>query len=225
MGDAAGGLAMVLVLSSVIVAIALAMTGTDSAELDTIPMWAVTLLQVPTWVGFAGVPWWVSRAKGSGSLAADFGFGFRRSDIWVGLGAGLASQIVIGIVLIPLYDLLGIDTDEVGRTAEELADRADDPLSVVLLLLGAVVCAALFEELFFRGLLLRSVQHRAGPVAAVIVSSVVFGVIHFQPADTIALALFGAVCGTLAVRYGRLGPAVWAHVAFNLTAVISLLTS
>jgi hypothetical protein len=25
------------------------------------------------------------------------------------------------------------------------------------------------------------------------------------------------------VRTGRLGPAIWAHVAFNLTAVISLL--
>jgi len=55
------------------------------------------------------------------------------------------------------------------------------------------------------------------------VSAIVFGVIHFQPVDTIPLVLFGALAGGLVARYGRLGPAIWAHVAFNTTAVVSLL--
>jgi membrane protease YdiL (CAAX protease family) len=52
---------------------------------------------------------------------------------------------------------------------------------------------------------------------------VLFGVVHFQPADTVFLAAFALVPALLTVRYGRLGPAIWAHVAFNLFAVMSLL--
>jgi hypothetical protein len=59
----------------------------------------------------------------------------------------------------------------------------------------------------------------------VIVSATVFGVMHLQPIDTPALIGFGLVTGWLAARYGRLGPAIWAHVAFNAVAVVSLLAS
>jgi membrane protease YdiL (CAAX protease family) len=57
----------------------------------------------------------------------------------------------------------------------------------------------------------------------VVISSAVFGAIHFQIYDLPALFGFGVVAALLTVRTGRLGPAVWAHVAFNLTAVVSLL--
>jgi membrane protease YdiL (CAAX protease family) len=96
---------------------------------------------------------------------------------------------------------------------------------VVCLFLVAVVGAALLEELFYRGLVLRAIAMRLGPGPAIAISSLVFGIVHFQLLDTIALSLFGALCGWLAVRHGRLGPAIWAHAAFNLTAFISLLAS
>ncbi|MBA2438666.1 MAG: CPBP family intramembrane metalloprotease [Acidimicrobiia bacterium] len=85
------------------------------------------------------------------------------------------------------------------------------------------VAAPLFEELFYRGLWLRAVERRWGTGWAVVTSSLVFGLIHFQVYDLPALIGFGLVVAVLAVRTGRLGPAIWAHVAFNLTAVISLL--
>jgi membrane protease YdiL (CAAX protease family) len=37
--------------------------------------------------------------------------------------------------------------------------------------------------------------------------------------------MFGIVLGVLAERYRRLGPAIAAHMVFNLTAVVSLLVS
>ena len=40
--------------------------------------------------------------------------------------------------------------------------------------------------------------------------------------DAQALALFGAILAWLAVRYGRIGPSICAHLAFNLTAFVSL---
>jgi membrane protease YdiL (CAAX protease family) len=92
-------------------------------------------------------------------------------------------------------------------------------------ILIAAIGAPLFEELFYRGLFLRSVQRRFGDVAAVVVPALVFGLVHFQLFDLLALALFGVAMGIVTLRVGRLGIAVWAHVAFNLTAVLSLLAT
>jgi membrane protease YdiL (CAAX protease family) len=47
--------------------------------------------------------------------------------------------------------------------------------------------------------------------------------VHFEPYDLPALIGFGAIAAVLTVRTGRLGPAIWAHVAFNITAVVGLL--
>ena len=193
---------------------------TDS---DNAPLGVLAVAQVPLWAGLLGVPLWASRTKGAGSLRADFGLRFRWVDIPLGLGVGFATQIVL-TALIPLYRLVGIDPDRVGDTAEKLADRADDPFGVIVLVLITVVGAAIIEEICYRGLWLRSLERRLGTVAAVLVSGVVFGAIHFQPLDFPPLAIFGIVAALLTVRTGRLGPAIWAHAAFNATAVVALLS-
>ena len=101
--------------------------------------------------------------------------------------------------------------------------RASDVIGVIMLILVVVIAAPVFEELFYRGLWLRAIERRAGTVPAVIGSSVLFGVVHFEPYDLPALIGFGVIAAVLTVRTGRLGPAIWAHVAFNLTAVVGLL--
>lgn len=223
MGDAVVGIVASLVLSLVGVAVALGVTGEEAT--DDLALWATAVLQVPLWVGLAGAALRASVRKGTGSLRADFGLAMRWVDVPVGLLAGFAGQLAIIIVTLPVYELFGVDTDEVGRAAEELADRAATGVDVVLLLLIVVVGAPVVEELFYRGLVLRSIGRRWGTAAAVIGTSLVFAALHFQWYDLLPLALAGLLFAILAVRAGRLGPAIWAHVAFNLTAVVSLLAS
>jgi membrane protease YdiL (CAAX protease family) len=74
-------------------------------------------------------------------------------------------------------------------------------------------------------LLQRSLIRRVGPGWGIALASVLFGAAHIQPLQFPALALAGALFGVLAYRYGRLGPAIAAHMVFNLTAVISLLVT
>jgi membrane protease YdiL (CAAX protease family) len=111
----------------------------------------------------------------------------------------------------------------VGDTAEDLTEGATNAVGVILLVLIVGLAAPVFEELFYRGLWLRAIERRAGTLVAVIGSSVLFGLVHFEPYDLPALIGFGAIVAILTVRTGRLGPAIWAHVAFNLTAVVGLL--
>lgn len=224
MGDAVLGMVVSLFLSVVAFAVALGITGDE--DLEDIPLWGTAVLQLPLWAGLLGVVWFASTRKGTGSLRRDFGLRMELRDVPVGLLAGLAGQIGIGLTVLLLYDALGIDADRLGETAEALAERAVTAVDVVFLVLIVVVGAPVVEELFYRGLWLRSIERRTGRRAvAVVGSSLVFGLAHLQLFDLVSLTLAGLLFAWLAVRAGRLGPAIWAHVAFNLTAVISLLAT
>jgi membrane protease YdiL (CAAX protease family) len=220
LGDALLATVLSLVAAVVVGGVVLAVAGWETGE-DT-PLWGAGLLQLPLWLGLLGVPWLAARRKGSGSLRRDFGLRMRWTDVPLGLAVGLATQIAFVIVIQIAYDVLGIDTDKVGETARELGDRATDPLGVICLFIIVVVGAPIVEEVCYRGLWLRAAERRWGTFAGVVVSSTVFGVIHLQPYDTPVLIGIGAVLAWLTVRTGRLGPAIWAHVAFNLTAFVSI---
>jgi len=185
------------------------------------------VLQIPLWSGYLGVPIYAARYKGNG-LVADFRLRMELLDIPKGIGAGLATQLVaiplLYVLIFALTDALGWDIDhDLSGAARDLVSKATDPVGVVLLVLITVVLAPVIEELFFRGLLLRSIENKFGPRWALWGSSIVFAAVHLQPLQFPALVLIGLVLGWLALRTGRLGPSIWAHVAFNATATASLL--
>lgn len=219
MGDAAAGIVASILLSTLAVGVIIGIGG--YANGDDLPLWLQTTAEIPLWAGLLGAVW-IAVRKGA-DLRRDLRLQLRWSDIPLGLVCGFAGQIVIVLIVLPIYTLLGIDTDEVGQTAEKLADRAVHAPDVALLVLLVVFGAPIVEELFYRGLVLRSSERRFGTVVAVLGTSAVFAALHFQPYDFLALFLFGLLAALLAVRTGRLGPGIWAHMAFNLTAVISLL--
>jgi membrane protease YdiL (CAAX protease family) len=47
--------------------------------------------------------------------------------------------------------------------------------------------------------------------------------VHFQALQFPALTIIGLLLGWLTLRHGRLGPAIWAHIAFNGVATVGLL--
>lgn len=223
MGDAVLGTVASLLVPNIIAIVVIGIAGLSAAEADDLALWAVFLLQIPLWVVLIGVAVLIARRKGSGRVVTDFGLRFRWPDVPLGLVVGVVAQVFFTYALIPLYELFGIDRDAVGKTAEELADRAHGPFNVALLVVMVVVMAPLVEELFYRGVWLRSAQRRLGTVGGVVLSSLVFGAMHLQGVDTFALVGFGAVAAVLAVRSGRLGPSIFAHVGFNLVALVALL--
>ena len=186
------------------------------------PLWLVAILQAFLWLGLLGAPLLAARTKGNG-VVEDFGLRFRLIDVPVGLVIGVVSQLVlVPIVSLTWIALLGKDLDDLDYSARELADKATDPLGVALLFVIVVLGAPVVEELFFRGLLQRSLLRRVAPVLAVAISALVFGVTHFQLLQFPALVAFGAILGFLALRTGRLGPSIVAHMAFNAVTVIAL---
>ena len=191
--------------------------------LDTAPLAVLFLLQLPLWLGYLGWTWFISRTKGRG-IRVDFGLHATARDAVIGLATGVGTQLVlVPLLYIPILRLWR-DQDP-GEVAQDLVDRASSPFDTVVLVVLVVVCAPIIEEIFYRGLVLRSIENKLGTGWAVGLSAVLFGAIHLQLLQFPALALFGAVAALLTVRTRRLGPAIWAHVGFNATTVAVLLAS
>lgn len=214
LGDVLLGILVGLSLSSLFASIWLGVTG-DREGLGT-----RTASQLGLWLGLAGVVVLAARRKGSGRVADDFGFRARWSDLGTGVAGALGAQfVVLPVAALLLVPVLG--RPEVSGPVEDLVDRAAGP-ALAVLVLTTVVGAPLVEELFFRGLLLRSLQGRFGTGWAVAGQSLLFGVSH--PNDLpgaavvlimVSIAALAAILALLVVRTGRLGPAIVAHAVFN----------
>lgn len=215
-----------LLLGQLIPGIAYLVAASAAGELEN-PRWpdemsllAMLLLQLSLTVVLLGWPMRVALRKGRG-IAADFRATIRWVDVPLGIAAGLVTQlIVLPIIYIPLLEVL--DDPDVGEVARELADRAHGTSGGVLLVLMLVVMAPIGEELFYRGLVLRSLERRFGDRVALWGSAILFGAIHLQPLQFLGQAAFGLVAALLVQRTGRLGPAILAHAAFNGVIVVVL---
>lgn len=185
------------------------------------PLWLTAIMQIPLWLGLGGAPIWFAIKKGKG-VVADLGLRMKPIDIPIGLAVGVACQLVlVPLVYFVLRPLLG--ENDVSAAARELTDRATDPLSIVLVFLIVGIGAPVAEEIYFRGMAQRIFGRRLGPWAAIFAAAAFFAATHLQPLQFPALLLFGVILGFMAWRSGRLGPALWAHVGFNVVAATGLL--
>lgn len=227
-GDALLGLLIANAAALFLGVAILAATGYVEEGADgELPLTMIAILQVPLWAGYLGMPLYAARRKGNG-VVADFGLRMEGWDVLKGIGAGLGTQLIaiplLYVLIFAITDALGWEYDQdLSEVARELTDKATDPVGVVLLVLIVAIAAPVIEELFFRGLLLRSIEKRSGPTWALWVSSLIFGAVHLQLLQFPALTLIGLVLGWLTLRTGRLGPAIWAHIAFNTVATVTLL--
>lgn len=209
-------------LASLLAAIWYAVTGDEDLSLA-----GQAVSQIGLWTGMVGVILVASHRKGAGTLAEDFGFKAKWSDMGLGLVVAVAVQLLVlpGIAYL-LRPLLG--EPEVSGPVQDLLDKSQGP-AFVGLILSVVVAAPIVEELFFRGLLLRSLQRRMPDRAAVALCAVTFGIAHGStlPVDAvllvmISLTVFGAILALMAVRTGRLGSSIVAHAVFNLFTLLYL---
>jgi membrane protease YdiL (CAAX protease family) len=227
LGDAALGWFVAQVIALVWLAIVLAATGHSGEELDapTVPLSIVALAQVGLSLGFFAVPYAVTRVKGNG-IVVDLGFRARVSDIWYGGIPGLLAQLILIPLYWPILWLFDRTTADLEGPARSLSDKADGTGGVLLLVLIVGVLAPVFEELFYRGLVQRAfLKHGFSPVVSIGATALVFGLSHMELLQLPGLVFAGLVFGVLAHRSGRLGPAITAHVAFNMVTVVALLTS
>lgn len=155
------------------------------------------------------------------------------ADVGIGLGLGLLGFLVINLGLGSLVELLarlaGADPPAVQEDYQKLLRNADTAPFFILM---AVVLAPLAEELFFRGMLFPAFARRMGVWAAILLSALLFAVLHVgtgatgdvAPNAILAGLIFplGVLLAWIYHRRGTLVTPIIVHAVFNLLAVVGL---
>jgi membrane protease YdiL (CAAX protease family) len=188
------------------------------------PIGVLAVVLCTAWFAYVSTMWFVSERAGTADPVDDFGIRVLPIDL-IGLGIGVLAQlVVIRVVYLPLEAVwpATFGDDELQRNAEGLVDRASGVTTVVLFVL-VVLGAPIVEELFYRGLLQRSLLARFNDVLVVVGVAALFAVIHFRPVEYPGLFVFGLIVGATAMITGRLGMSIMTHIGFNLTGLLLVL--
>jgi glutamate-5-semialdehyde dehydrogenase len=131
----------------------------------------------------------------------------------------------IGAVIIALSEIDNLMRAALPAGALERLDFAPDLGEIVeIAWLGpflAVVIAPVTEEIVFRGLILRGLLGRWRPMAAILFSSGLFALVHFNPAQAPVALLLGLLTGWLYARTRSLGLCILAHALNNAASYLT----
>ncbi len=215
---------IVVFFSGAIVSIFVAaiIVGAGVNPLEPIPFSLIFGAQAATSFAMA---WFLSRSKGSGSLAADTGLIVKGSDWW-GIFAGMGLQIAIALVTAPFILWLWPDGPPAQGVAE-VAESSETLMDQLVVLAVVAVGAPIIEEIIFRGMLLSILMRSLSRWPAILISAGIFAGVHLVDPNAIAvvpgLFLLGIALGWVAIRRGDLSLAIALHSGINLLAAISLL--
>jgi len=138
----------------------------------------------------------------------------------VALGAG----VVFGVLL---RALTGEPVEAPAQLSSGLSAGGK-----VLAAIVAIGFAPVVEELYFRGVLFRSVRDRAGFWPGALVSGVIFGLVHYVPApwqDAVLLQSVMVISGLgfawIYERRGTIVAPIAAHAVFNSIGIVLIFTT
>ena len=173
----------------------------------------IMALAIAGFAVYLGFAYFVEQRAASELALAGMG---RELGIGLLIGAGLYATCELILMALGIYRIDGLN-----------------PLNFMIPAIAMALSSGVFEELLFRGVLFRSIETWFGSWAALVLSSLVFGLTHLMnPQGTLEGALFIAVeAGILLAAAFMLTRRLWLsmgfHVAWNYTqsAIFSSIVS
>ena len=93
------------------------------------------------------------------------------------------------------------------------------------LVLFVVVVAPVLEEIIFRGIIMKGLINKGlNPIKAIIISAIIFGIVHQNPWQFVGAGLLGCVLGLVYYKTKSLLLAILLHAFNNLLSAIFLLS-
>ena len=195
---------------------------------------ALILSYAVVWVPLLAASLLACLIGGTRSVRRDLGLKFSWLDALFGISVGLFARVIASLIEIALYGRM----TGLGVT---FGETIYDGWWVFGTILAPILISPFVEELFFRGLVQRSmlsISSRFSPAGlsvatSIVVSAVLFSILHLtgvtNPTAAAVLGLstfvFGIGSGILAATTGRLGGSIVAHVTFNGSLVFAILLS
>lgn len=225
------GIALVIAAGTGVGAIAAAIGVAEGLE----PKAALAVIQDPEQSPLLKSPAWIAV-----SIAANEAAVLLLLVLWywrtrAPLGAVLPSARVslragLGAVLLPFgfAPLAEVAAELVHRaaplsiTSEQVVTamaRGSSPIFLLLVLFAAAVLPAIAEEAMFRGFITTALQ-RYSPLAALILSSLMFGLFHLEPTQAAGTALLGIAFGLVRLYTGSIAACMLSHFGYNAGVIL-----
>ncbi len=179
--------------------------------------------QVPLWSVLLGTVAVLALASStSASARASLDPRIRLGDIPPGLFVGIAGQAAVTAS----YNLVGRFVElDVDGPARQLVSKGSGVGGVLAIFVLLALIAPMVEECFYRGVVQGSLVDVLGKAGGLVAAAALFAAIHFQLLQLPGLFVAGLLFGVLALRAGRLGPSIVAHMAFNGATIAWLVAS
>lgn len=88
--------------------------------------------------------------------------------------------------------------------------------------IAIVIAAPVIEELIFRGIILNGLLQKYSPVKSIIISSILFGIVHLNPWQFISALIIGFFSGWVYYRTRKLTLSILIHLVNNLIAFVGM---
>ncbi len=161
-------------------------------------------------------PFFILTFKKYKAKGQDFGF------LKIGIGTFIkeilkAYFVFLGISLIIGILIIEFDLKIPGYQVQEniIPLFGDNTFGYIVGGLIVVVLAPVFEEIFFRGFLLRALSNKIGVYLGSIVSALMFALVHFPWQSIIPIFILGLIINSIVIRTKNIWPAIGFHIFNN----------
>ena len=163
--------------------------------------------------------YWISRKENYPNLVGTFRMGWVKvmSDALIRLLRAWPALLTISFISSQL--LSGYPKQESVQKLAEMQSLTE----VFNIACYALVVAPVLEEFLFRGILFRAMKRSFGVVPAVVISSILFGLVHQNVLSFIPLTFLGIILSLSYERTGDLRTCIFIHAFFNGFMVFSIL--
>lgn len=156
--------------------------------------------------------------------------GLARQDLGLRTAPAARSVVLAGVALVVYALIAGLWIAAVHphSAANTLAGvKNQSTINVVLAIVAVAASAPIVEEIFFRGLLYRSLRNKLSILPAALIAGALFGLVHITsyPVATLPVkAAFGVIACLLYERTGSILPGIGLHSFVDATATDLALT-
>lgn len=123
-----------------------------------------------------------------------------------------------------VFEKIKILLDELDKIVESTYSNilsAGNVFEMFLVVIVVAIVPALCEEVFFRGFIQKSFEIQLKPIWAILVTSLFFGIYHFNPFGLVALVILGLYFGYAAYKSESIVVPIVLHFLNNFVAVIA----
>ncbi|WP_291632706.1 CPBP family intramembrane glutamic endopeptidase [Clostridium sp.] len=92
-------------------------------------------------------------------------------------------------------------------------------ISPIIFIINVIVVAPIYEEIIFRGILLKGMSKKINPTAAIVVSALLFALVHLNIPQGINAFLLGLAIGFIYLRTESIYLSIFAHFVNNFLAL------